>query len=77
MEDIEMDAADNSAVIEYTPVLDKYAVCEIKAHVDASNLLKTKKTKSAFILCLDKSGSMSGLPIEAVRVGAEQVAKMH
>ena len=77
MEDLEMvDDREEQAQIEYSKVMDKYAVGEITVTIDPSKIQKQEKPKSALVLCLDKSGSMSGAPIAAVREGALRVAKM-
>lgn len=36
----------NQAVIQYTPVFDKYAICEIKAKVDLTDSKKISNRKS-------------------------------
>ena len=78
MEDIEMvDDCEEQAKIEYSKVMDRYAVGEITLTVDPAKVQKLEKPKSALVLCLDKSGSMGGEPINAVRKGAYDVAKMH
>jgi len=65
------------ASIKYSKMFDKYAVGQLHATVEVSQEENKNKEKSVFILCLDKSGSMSGQPINAVREGALEVAKMH
>lgn len=68
---------DSSAYINYSSVMDKYAVGELHVTVEASKLGTKKRVKSALILCLDRSGSMGGAPMKAVAEGAYEVAKMH
>ena len=72
-----VDDCEEQAKIEYSKVMDRYAVGEITLTVDPAKVQKLEKPKSALVLCLDKSGSMGGEPINAVRKGAYDVAKMH
>ena len=45
------------------------------AQVNDEELKKMKKMGRAMILCLDKSGSMSGTPYNALKEGAKLVGK--
>jgi uncharacterized protein YegL len=65
---------ENTAFINYSVVMEKYAVATVNATVDIDQTKGTEKVKSVLILCLDKSGSMSGMPMEAVKKGALEVA---
>jgi len=49
----------------------------LKAKIESDTTKNTKKRKSVLILCLDKSGSMLGQPIQAVKKGAVEVAKRY
>jgi uncharacterized protein YegL len=69
--------SDSPACLKYTKVFDKYIVGELHATVDKKEIEQIERPPSCLILCLDKSGSMGGQPIEAVRKGAYEVAKMH
>ena len=73
--DMEVDY-DNSVSCKYFKVMDNYAVANFKAIIAPEMQNTVQKVKTALILCLDKSGSMRGQPIEAVRRGAEKIAYM-
>lgn len=71
---MEIDNTDEG-IIEYSKVLDKYAVGTLKVTVDQTKINQKEKSKSTLILCLDKSGSMNGQPMEATKKGAKQVGE--
>ncbi len=77
----------NSVKVRYFPLKEDYAYAQLTTQMTekAYNTLtgttpqerETKKSSTgrAMILCLDKSGSMSGAPFSALRQGASLVGK--
>lgn len=65
---------DVNAFVQYEITMSEKAYAEMMG-TDGEEQKKNDNKGKVLIACLDKSGSMSGRPMESVKVGAELIAE--